>query len=743
MLKKLAIQNHSFSIAAVIMFAVLASFAESVVEPVEFIQTDGYAYIDTGIPGNPKKIRQRARFQFLAKATSRAYYMGSYGGVSHTDCSVSCDASQMYVDYSSGTSSGYTYTSYAANTHYELVLREGYALRNDSATAKGGAPYNNKGYNWNSLKNVDIPTLWLGNAQLADGSPRTTPGDVPPIRWYEYVAYDDQTGEEYIHLKPAKRIDGETVTFGMMDKVHGGFYASAVEGHPIIGPEEVAFVPGTTYANNALIVIPSGTEVVADNADTAKIRELGGIRFEDETSTLTISNLTTEQTFRTMLFGRGKFRDILGKAETSLRLAMDNRDFGGIFDISNAQVFVNGDHVFGTTNRVYVINTSGTHHFLGDGGVVFENEFHFGGLGGSRLQPNGRFTFKGPFIFERNRSGDFHGYGTEESGSGLYLVGFVTNTLPELGGQITQSHYLRFHPTNECYLGKLRIKTTGHTRYGGRIHTTTSYGIVQNPQDYGNIGPSGGSTVSFVAGCDNVFDDDVIFLFGHGYTSNATPGGKMDLNGTNQRVGRLITGVGNPGQDQAAPPQATGLQITSETPGSLTIRNTTVLGHSPYNGYHPNLFPGRINGAASVILDTEPSLSAGGFKVGCAGSNTSGGLYARRGTITILATATFTNLTELVASGEGRLDVNTGAIGGDDFRVVLTNSTLTAGKVPLTIAENCVLTARTAIVTRSGADRWLAAGDYTAANLPDHVGGGGTLKVLEYGGPKGLVFIIR
>lgn len=266
------------------------------------------------------------------------------------------------------------------------------------------------------------------------------------------------------------------------------------------------------------------------------------------------------------------------------------------------------------------------------------------------------------------------------------------------------------------------------------------YGRWNNPQDYGQVGASSGNRVAFLN--DDVLDADVNFLMGWSYTTDPTPEGTIDLNGFDQRIGRLITGVGGIGA--ASRPQAVRLEITSPTPATLRIRNTGVLGHEPYLSYLPGCWPGRVNGAASIEIDTDASIDTPGVvSFTCAGSATTGGLYARRGTIKVYETASFTNLTALAASGEGRLEILSSAVGGANLHVALTNCTLTAPMVPLTIAENCVLTARTAIVTRGTAARWLKAGDYTSAELPRLIGGNGTLKVLEYAGKNGFSILIR
>jgi len=98
-------------------------------------------------------------------------------------------------------------------------------------------------------------------------------------------------------------------------------------------------------------------------------------------------------------------------------------------------------------------------------------------------------------------------------------------------------------------------------------------------------------------------------------------------------------------------------------------------------------------------------------------------------------------LRQLRFVGEGFYAAPT--VGGQDLCVVLTNSTLAAGKVPLALAAGCTLNARTAWVMRKGRMKWLRPADYTSANLPDLVGGGGTLRVRELGCVRGQLFFVR
>ena len=121
---------------------------------------------------------------------------------------------------------------------------------------------------------------------------------------------------------------------------------------------------------------------------------------------------------------------------------------------------------------------------------------------------------------------------------------------------------------------------------------------------------------------------------------------------------------------------------------------------------------------------------------------TSGGIESAYGTLTLDANALFPNLTKLGIRGSGSLVVNSDN-GLGDASGALAVSLQGTGK--LTIAENAVIRAKTANagVRSDGALNWLEAGEYTKENLSDYINGDGMLIVAEYGGPKGLMLILR
>ena len=734
-------------IAAVVAVAASVALANTYV-PVEFILSDGYAYLDTGIPGNAKKLQQKVRYQFVTAPTAAAAIFGSYtnGIVSLSSCAVyvqTTGTAGTFIGYTGGSSGGYYFsTAPAANVFYDLYLHHGYAENYGGATAKATTGV---GYNWNSLKNIYFSTLLVGNCHTGEGGLHTTPGAVPKIRWYSYEVIDHETGVSILRLTPAKCV--ETGAYGMVDSVNGGFYESEDTEHPFIGPDYVEWA-GTdaTYASNAIIVVPADTKVTVNHAAVAKLNSTGGIKVESETSVFSFSNCTGSASLYAPFWGPGEV--FSEQSSGILSYYADNRAFAGRLSIVDAQTQLRHRYGFGLSNRVYVASNKKCEIYTG--GAV-SNVYCFARQSGQIVQQSSApFSFAGQIYLDLSGA-----FSVNVANSSICFSGPVTNRLPKTAPihEITLSSPTNCWPMvfdggHDRFMGSTYIKTSIPLEIDGKLHfVSRGYGIYNNPQSYGQIGAANGGKVRFKS--SYVLDEDVIFLMGFGYTLNPTPKGCIYLDGNDQQVGRLITGVGGLKADDR--PQATSLEINSPTnaPAKLVIRNTAVIGHSPMHGYLPGCWPGLVTGAASVEINTATNIAtAGTLSFTCAGSDTTGGLYARRGLIKLYETCSFTNLTELVASDEGQIEVLTSAIGGGaggealgGLCVALTN--VAAGTIPLTIGEGCSITARTAVTRSAENPKWLEPGVYTKDNLPLCLAGDGELVVKEYGGPKGMLLLIR
>ena len=738
-------------IAAVVAVVASVVLANTYV-PVEFILSDGYAYLDTGIPGNAKKLQQKVRYQLVTAPTAAAAIFGSYtnGIVSMSSCAVyvqTTGTAGTFIGYTGGSGSGYYFsTAPAANVFYDLYLHHGYAENYGGATAKSTAT--GVGYNWTLLKNLNFSTLLVGNCHAGEGGLHTTPGAVPKIRWYSYEVIDHETGVSIIRLTPVKCV--ETGAYGMVDSVNGGFYESKVADHPFIGPNYVEWAgKDAGYEPNDIIRVSGDTKVTVGSGDVATINTTGGILVEDAASVFAFSNVNASVSLYAPFFGKGQIRQEYGAADKVLSLYADNRGIDGSISIIEARAELRNHYCLGTTNRVDYCVTSGSRLLDSQISGTISNEFHFGGSAATSARfvqsASAPLILAGPTYFDFKASMTFHGANGGSDG-GIRLAGPVTNMTDSTNTktyEINISSAVAFTGNNDRYLGRSYIKSQGTVLADGKLHfASRGYGGSNNPQDYGQFGAGSGSAVKFLS--PYVLDEDVILLMGWSYISDLAPSGSIYLNGYDQQVGRLIAGVKANGYSADIRPQAVNLKIDSPTnaPAKLVIRNTAVLGHYPLPGYLPGCWPGRVNGAASVEINTATDIeTTGKISFTCAGSDTTGGLYARRGTIKIYETASFTNLTELVASGEGLLEVLTSAVGGDDLCVALTN--VAAGTIPLTIGEGCSITARTAVTRSAENPKWLEPGVYTKDNLPLCLAGDGELVVKEYGGPKGMLLLIR
>ena len=198
-----------------------------------------------------------------------------------------------------------------------------------------------------------------------------------------------------------------------------------------------------------------------------------------------------------------------------------------------------------------------------------------------------------------------------------------------------------------------------------------------------------------------------------------------------------------------------GCCFTSPTPAVATfLRSVTgspaatqTIGDGSSKSFG-NFFYGRVLGEVSVVLDSK-STTAGKITFGGNDSSTAGGMRAVRGTILIAPSATFPNLTALDVTGEGKCEVYTSALGtvrtGPKNLLPLTVSVTNAVAGALYIDTGVTIAADTAIV---GAE-WLSPGlTYgSTASAADvklaALSGTGLLTVERYGGPKGMILMLR
>lgn len=221
----------------------------------------------------------------------------------------------------------------------------------------------------------------------------------------------------------------------------------------------------------------------------------------------------------------------------------------------------------------------------------------------------------------------------------------------------------------------------------------------------------------------------------------------MDLNGFDQRIGTLC--VYSSGFD-ANEVWNTNLVLKSESPATLTVCGSFRSDNSMIDNVNmKSVFPGRVGGALSVALDSREDVNSGPMFDGAGSvlfnnplSDTTGSLVANRGTIRVLQSGAFSNLSSVVVSDEGIVQVDTADVGNgnEDFFVSITNATTAR----LSISSGVTLKANRAYANK----HWLAKGRWSSTASDGvqqcaYLSGDGILEVEEYGGPIGMRVILR
>ncbi|MBQ6915436.1 MAG: hypothetical protein IJQ65_06925 [Kiritimatiellae bacterium] len=187
-------------------------------------------------------------------------------------------------------------------------------------------------------------------------------------------------------------------------------------------------------------------------------------------------------------------------------------------------------------------------------------------------------------------------------------------------------------------------------------------------QNQANIKIYSGRTLRF--GYPNTLDTNCFVQVGYADNPSVGKTNLIDLAGYDQRLGTL--GVWASGFD---PSQVwnENLMITSAAPATLTVYGQ--LRTSTGDSLH--VFPGRVMGETSIALNSLQSVMEeawswpdatvpGGIRFNCPGSETSGYLSSARGTLEVMETATFPNLSGIVVSGTGVVKLSTSEVGTEN-----------------------------------------------------------------------------
>ena len=424
-------------------------------------------------------------------------------------------------------------------------------------------------------------------------------------------------------------------------------------------------------------------------------------------------------------------------AKMGMTLSGDNREFTGEFFTTNVHTGVHSKYALGTTNVVHVygqgsdmysqqIKVPSPGEWTGSVPSVISNELHFVSD-----------QYVAQFYVGRNPM-YFYGPVYGDGGSPCFYPGAGTAYQAKLYGGL--------HGTKLAALGAnadfCLIELLGGPVDIGRL-TARAGGFLIGTKIDGTTLEAGREGYGFRFSAENVACTNAPWVFneGSGYDS----GGYFDLNGKNQEIGDLVvhgTAAASYGK----------VIIRSAEPATLTVRGSMGRKYGSYN-----LFPGVLKGQLSFVYDWDgrvgPTVKqgsnawtnpAGVFTFTDSVSTTTGAVVCANGALTIAATASLPCITNLSALVNGSLTVNSTAVGTSYDTPTLT--VRVSDNATLTIGEGVTLAAKTAFL-----GRWIDPEPGATYGGPDSaatvklscLAGTGVMTVAEYGGPKGLMLILR
>lgn len=496
------------------------------------------------------------------------------------------------------------------------------------------------------------------------------------------------------------------------------------------GGDSASWRDGTNWKGDVapvaedVAVIPDNVEAVASCKDDVDfMNTFSKVKLLGDGSVLCVSNLEASVTMTVPLEGNGTFihRDqklnqakVAGASDVHyypLTLQADNSGFSGVFVSTNAGLKVSHANALGGTagGKVYVYLKSVQRFGLFVNGASLYNELYIAGLdigttyffSGSSVSWRGDIHILGTIAFHSNAAGVIMSIYGDVKDEGNYGVSWKTG-----GGTV-------------IYYGSVKGPTGTASTYGAPW-----LGGESHSKNFSRL---------FMGGTMKCLATNVFAVGYNEIRYGQSSDGILDLNGFDQELSgvRLVSG-------------SNGAIFKSEKPAVLSMIDNE--GASTANTYY--YFDGRGKDAfqGKLTFVHVPTNAANNLKKKLALKNmtctTSGGIESAYGTLTLDANALFPNLTKLGIRASGSMVVNSDN-GLGNASGALAVSLQGTGK--LTIAENAVIRAKTANagVRSDGALKWLEAGEYTKANLPDYIDGDGTLIVAEYGGPKGLMLIFR
>lgn len=377
-----------------------------------------------------------------------------------------------------------------------------------------------------------------------------------------------------------------------------------------------------------IAVIPEGADVTACNADytymNADATKLAGIRIETN-AWMTVSNLSANVTHSVPLSGPGGWRHIKTKSggNYNVKMSTDNSAFTGEFFIKEGGFEVSGStkslgtsnnkvtYYGNSANRLFQYNVSGC-----------SNDVHV-------YRGGGNYMYYGPNT--RNLYGKMHVHGESRiEGSGVCTFGFYNDFIVD------------DDQTAVCRTGVQLLKN-GTVSLGVGSVISSNYKWDDSGSCFGLfIGKpvTGAGTIRDNGGWIRFRDvanclADTVTL----YLNSATS--RIDLNGGfDQQCGDLKL--------------ATTVAATSQIVAPSKAAKFTVRGTADRD------VKALLNGKLSFALDSDKDpANPGVVTLVSPGHTMNGSLSVSRGTLTLGAESTFSNVTALAATAAGQLVINT------------------------------------------------------------------------------------
>lgn len=743
----------------------LALAAADYDERLEFVESTGTQWIDTGVKPNWRRTVMHLDFRVVGAPTVDVGKGVSIAGVTGTkDDATGWDSKgrkslvmglghktsgkyQLWPYFAGGLGGGYRIPDDETGTadfqktwnvraDWRLNTSTSFYGTNMYMVANGSA----KGGFYHDYADAESAySFYIGAANNAGEGLVTAEGSLAKVQWHGVRLYTD--GALVGDFIPVKK-DGVA---GFYDNVSKKFFASQ-GADAWVAPTTVTWTGSgaagslTDAANwgggaapsgsRAVAVIPDGTEL-SGTVETvaAAFNGLGGVRLAGANAKLHLNGISASTSLYFPVAGTGVYRlESTTSSTTSIKLYQSLCNFYGTTQVSNAYVNVYQPMALGLQGRstadVYLGGGSQRLTFPVGGSfadIAFRKSGQFGFFENSDCRDYTAWSFPANSV-------GFHGNGVAY----WYLCGPFTG---RTDAQNTFNPYSmkRCTLTGEAKnLNLTQLDANCDVVIDAPVHSTArAKDSAGAGQAQANIRVNAGKNLSFSYA--NALDENSFVQVGYATNPTAQPSNVIDLGGTDQRVGTL--GVWASSFDGATDYNPN-LVLKSDAPATLTICGQL---RTAAETKCQHVFPGLVSGAASVALDSRASVMAeawswtdasapGGIRFNCPNSDTTGVLSSSRGTLEVMATATFPNLSGVVASGTGVVKLSTAAVGNANtaFTVAIKDTT-----ARLELAEGVTLVCNTCELP-GGA--FLSPGSYSATATGDaaacaYLSGAGVLEV--------------